>query len=427
MTRRQLPFAALVALLCAGAIAAGAPAANAADTVVRTLDDRTVHVRTPHMPRGVSAKAATVIDAARGRALWSMHAHEQRLIASTTKMMTALVAISRTRPNQVLKATRYHGDAAESVIGLRPGERMTAEDLLRGLLIASANDAADTFAIRLAGSRSAFVAAMNRRARALGLRETRFGNAIGLDTPRTVSSAHDLARLAAAAMREPRFKAIVGRKRATLRSGSVTRRIENTNKLIGRHGYVDGIKTGHTLKAGYLLVASASKADAGVISVVMGEPTEAARERDSIALLRYGRAFFKPVRPLAKRRAVTELPVALQDTTAAVYPRRDVSLALRDGERIALTLAAPEELQGPLAAGSRVGTATVRRNDRVVTEAAVYLREAIPAPPLQAVLLHLLWRMLPWLLLVAIVIMIGVMLLRRRARRVPENLSRATA
>lgn len=427
MTRRKLPFAALIAAVCVGAAAAGAPAASATDTVVRTIDDRTVQVRTPRMPTGISAKSATVTDTARGRVLWSMHDHDVRLIASTTKIMTALVAISRTEPSQVLRATTYHGDVAESVIGLRPGERMTAEDLLSGLLIASANDAADTFAVRLASSRSAFVAAMNRRARALGLTETHFGNPVGLDKPRTVSSAHDLAKLAAAAMREPRFEAIVGRKRATLRSGAVRRRIVNSNKLVVRYDYVDGVKTGHTLTAGYLLVASAVKHDARVISVVMGEPTEAARERDSIALLRFGRAFFKSVRPLAKRRAVTRLPVALQDTTAAVFPRRGVSLALRDGERVALTLAAPEELEGPLATGSRVGTATVRRNGRVVAETAVYLRGAISSPPLKAVLLHLLWRTLPWILLLAIAFMISMMLLRRRARRVPKNLRRATA
>lgn len=426
MNKRKLPLAALIVAVCVGGAAAGPPPANAADTVVRTIDDYTVQVRVPPMPTNISAKAATVTDTARGRALWSMHPNDARLIASTTKIMTALVAISRTEPNQILRATKYHGDAAESVIGLRPGERMTAEDMLRGLLIASANDVADTFAVRLAGSHAAFVSAMNRRARALGLADTHFGNAVGLDKPRNASSAHDLAKLAAVAMREPRFAAIVGRARATLRSGAVKRQIKNGNKLVAEYDFVDGVKTGHTLKAGYVLVSSAVKYDARVISVVIGEPTEAARERDSIALLRFGRAFFKPVTPLARRRAVTRLPISLQDGTAAVYPRRGVKLALRDGERITLTLAAPEQLEGPLAAGSRVGTATLRRNGRVVTELAVYLRDAVPAPPLSAVLLHLIWRMLPWLLLVAIAFMIGLMLFRRRVRRMPEKLRRAT-
>ncbi|MBK5230400.1 MAG: D-alanyl-D-alanine carboxypeptidase [Thermoleophilia bacterium] len=361
-------------------------------------------------------KSGTVIDAATGEALWSLQPHRRRLIASTTKIMTALVAISRSRPDQLLTVATYHPDPAESLVGLKPGERMTADDLLKALLLESANDAADTLAARLASSRAAFVAAMNRRARTLGLSETHFGNPIGLDIPRTVSSAHDLARLATVAMREPRFRSIVGRKRATLRSGSRERHILNRNKLVTDYSYVDGVKTGHTLKAGYLMVGSAVRGDARVISVVMGEPSERGRWGDSIKLLRFGRGFFKSVRPVIAGRTLTRLPVALRDSTAPVYAKRGVGFALRDGEGYAVKLAASKELDGPLAAGSRVGTVTVTRNGRKIGETAAYLRSAVPAPSIQAVLLHQLQRLLPVLLLLTIVFMIGLLLLRRRPR-----------
>ncbi len=417
----------LIALAAAFLPVMFAGEASAADAITRTISEQTVEVRVPRMPTRTSMKAGIVTDAITGRVLWSMRPRDKRLIASTTKIMTALVAIGRSEPDQMITATAYRPDAAESVIGLRAGERMTVSDLLKALMLESANDAADTLAARLASSRGAFVDAMNRRARALGLRDTRYGNPVGLDTPRTVSSARDLAKLTAVAMREPRFSSIVGKRHATLRSGARVRRIANRNKLVQDHGWVDGVKTGHTLKAGYLLVGAANKLDARVISVVMGEPTEAGRWNDSLKLLRFGRKFFKPVRAVRARRTLTELPIALQDGTAEVFATRDIQFALRDSERYKVALTAPNELEGPLADGARVGIVTVTRNGRKYGEAAVFLRDAVPAPPVQAVLLHQLQRLLPVLLILSIVFMIGLLLMRRRAKRRPQGIGRAAA
>ncbi|MFY9263822.1 MAG: D-alanyl-D-alanine carboxypeptidase family protein [Solirubrobacterales bacterium] len=409
--RRQAVAAALATV----ATFAIAGQATAAEMVTRTLSGGTAVVRTPAMPTGVTARSATVTDAATGRALWSIRPDEKRLIASTTKIMTALVAISRTSPDEQMAATTYRATPGESRLGLRAGELMTAKDLIAALLLESANDAADTLAVRTAGSRAKFVAAMNRRARQIGMPGTNFGNPIGLDSPRTVSTASDLAALTKVAMREPRFSGVVGLKQATLRSGSKVRRIRNRNDLVGRYAYVDGVKTGHTVRAGYLLVGSATKGDARVISVVMGEPSVAARNRDSLKILRFGRGFFKNYLPVSRRRALARLPIDLQDATAAVYPRRDIGFALRDGERYSVTMTAAEKLAGPIAAGARIGTARVTRNGREVAETAVVVREAIPEPPIQAVLLDTVGRLMPLILLLAIVFIIGVLILRRRA------------
>ncbi|MBI5310550.1 MAG: D-alanyl-D-alanine carboxypeptidase [Actinobacteria bacterium] len=424
---RAVVFAALV--LVAGLALLSTVPAGAADGVTRTVTSKTVDVRTPRMPTGVSMKAGIVSDAATGRALWAMHPRQKRLIASTTKTMTALVALSRSEPGDVLRATSYRHDAAESVLGLKPGEKMTVRDLLAALMLYSANDAADTLALRLGGgSRANFVAAMNRRARALGMTDTVFGNPVGLDTPLTQSTARDMAKLAAAAMDDPELSAIVGRKRATLRSGSRTRRIVNRNKLVLRHDFVDGVKTGHTMKAGYLLVGSATKDDARVVSVVMGAPTEAARDRDSLKLLRFGRAFFKSVEPVSSGRTITDLPVALQDIEAPVYAKRDVRFALRDGERYRVEVVTTSpELEGPLAAGTRVGTVRVTRNGREAVETPVYLRKGVPEPPVAAVMLDLLQRFLPVMLGLAVVFIIGLLLMRRRARQSSKGIGRTAA
>jgi D-alanyl-D-alanine carboxypeptidase (penicillin-binding protein 5/6) len=409
-----IAFALLVAAL------AQTSSANAADDVVRTISDRRIVVVKPRPPRGVQAKTAIVLDGETGLRLWGLRPERRRLIASTTKIMTALVAVSRTRPNQMLTATDYRAGLGESLLGLRPGERMSAQDLIKGLLLVSGNDAADTLAAGTASSRAAFVVAMNRRARALGLTRTHFANPVGLDSPKNYSTASDLAQLARAALRVPRVADVTDKEHLTLRSGVTRRRLKNHNPLIGRYRWAVGVKTGHTLAAGYLLVGAAEKGGNKVISVVTGEPTEAAREADSAALLRFGRAHYRALRPLRRAHPVTTLPVALQDRSVRVYPRGDVALAVRDGERVVLRLVAPKEIEGPRSAGSVVGRAVVLRGDRQVASVPVVLGAAVPAPPVSAVMLHALGRMLPWVLFALALALLGTVLLRRgrvRTRR----------
>ena len=183
--------------------------ASAAENIIRTVDQKTWNVATPSNPKSTNAKTAIVLDAGTGRVLWSKRPNTRRLVASTTKIMTALVAISRTSPTELITATNYRAGLGESLMGLKPGEKVSAQDLIRGLLLESGNDAADTLAAGTASSRAAFVAAMNRRAEQYGLTNTNFANPIGLDSPRNYSTAFDLAKLFAtsaerAALRERR-------------------------------------------------------------------------------------------------------------------------------------------------------------------------------------------------------------------------------
>jgi D-alanyl-D-alanine carboxypeptidase (penicillin-binding protein 5/6) len=417
---RAVPTArVLVALLAALVLVlAAASIARAEGNVIRNVSSKTVVVRTPSAPRGVQAKTGIVLDAETGRQLWARGVNKRRLIASTTKIMTALVSISRTTPNEMLTATNYRAGIGESLLGLKPGERMSAQDLIKGLLLESGNDAADTLAAGTASSRAAFVAAMNRRARSLGLTRTHFTNPIGLDAVRNYSTASDLAKLGRYALTVPRFSNVVDKAHLTLRSGATTRRITNRNPLIGKYPWAVGVKTGHTLAALYLLVGAAAKLDARVVSVVTGEPTEGARENDSVALLRYGRAFYRPVQPLKKQQAVYALPVQYQDDIKAkVYPRRDLAFAARNGEKVVIRLDAPKEIKGPRSKGSIVGAAQVLRNGKEVASVPVALGAAVPAPPITAVMLHALGTILPWLLLALGLAMIATAFLRRKKER----------
>ena len=163
---RQTTFRAVVLVAISALLLLGAASASAAAP-----------------PPSVSAPNALVVEASTGDVAYAKAPNRRREIASATKLMTALLTLERSKPSTVYRAVRYRALPAESKINLRPGEKMTVADLMRGLLIESANDAAATLAERVAGSRPAFVKAMNVRAQQLGLKDTHYANPIGLDAP----------------------------------------------------------------------------------------------------------------------------------------------------------------------------------------------------------------------------------------------------
>ena len=238
---------------------------------------------------------------------------------------------------------------------------MTVADLLEALLLESANDAAVTIAEGVSTTQDRFVAQMNARAAELGLDDTNCANPIALDDPSAYSTARDLAALSLRLMRNSRFARIVDMPAARLESGFAPRTVLNRNRLIADHPFVSGIKTGHTLQAGYVLVGAATGARGGkVISVVLGEPDEAARDADSLALLRWGLSRFRRVRALDSDRALRTVAIAHRDERAPLVARRSLRVTVRKGQRITRRVQAPAELDGPLPAGERVGAVAVR-------------------------------------------------------------------
>ena len=298
-----------------------------------------------------------------------MHARaagKPRPIASATKLMTALLTLERAQMDDVYPAASYQASSVESKINLMRGERMTVRDLLTALLLESANDAAVTLAEGVAGSREAFVREMNRRAVELGLQDTSYANPIGFDDPNNHSSARDLARLTRRLLRDRRFARIVDMPSATLTSGARTRVIDNRNRLVQGYPFVSGVKTGHTLGAGYVLVGAGAAGGGRVITVTMGAPSEAARDADTLALLRWGLEQFHKVPVVRPRRVLDRLDVRWRDEKAEVGAARGVTLVLREGQKASTVLDAPEELEGPLDAGERVGWVEVHRGGRTV-------------------------------------------------------------
>jgi D-alanyl-D-alanine carboxypeptidase (penicillin-binding protein 5/6) len=334
-------------------------------------------------PPAIGAPEAILVEPQTQDVVFARHAGERRPVASTTKLMTALLTLENARLTDIFTAAPYAAMPGESLMGLRAGERLTVADLLRGLLIVSANDAANTLAIDVAGSRRRFVTLMNRRARELGLRDTHYSNPVGLDQPGNYSSAADLVKLTLVLRQHRFFRATTDLATTTLHSGARARRLVNRNDLVREVPYVNGVKTGHTNEAGYVLVGSATRGGVTVVSAVLGDPSEAARDEDSLRLLRYGLARYRRVTALRRGQVFAHAGLKYRDEHVDLVSARTLSQVVRRGERLTTTVTGgPSEIEGPLQRGARVGTITVRRRGKVVARVALVTARAVAAPTL---------------------------------------------
>jgi D-alanyl-D-alanine carboxypeptidase len=235
----------------------------------------------------IGARSGILVDATTGAVLWEKHPHAERLIASTTKIMTATLVLERLPLDRIVvvppAATR------EPLVreGLRPNEKVPAWKLLDGLLIFSGNDDAYALAAATGGTRRHFVTLMNEKARALGLHDTHYVSVSGVIDKGNRSSAWDLAALARYAMRDPRFRKVVATRIARVHWAAPTygKVYLNKNQLLGTYRGADGVKTGWTTLAGHCLVASAHRGDRRLIAVVL-HATDS--YRDARRLLDFG-------------------------------------------------------------------------------------------------------------------------------------------
>jgi D-alanyl-D-alanine carboxypeptidase (penicillin-binding protein 5/6) len=367
----------------------------------------------------VSARSAVVVDARDGFVLYARKPHSRRPIASTTKLMTALISFQQLPLKRRLAASPYRAGAAESRINLRPGERLAVRDLLLALLLPSANDAAVTLARGTTGSVPSFVARMNERAERLGLRDTHYENPIGLDDPGNYSSASDLSQLARTLLRNRTFAEIVNLPSARLRTGARPRIVANRNHLVATVPWIDGVKTGHTQTAGYVLVGSGTRKGVQLVSVVLGAPSEDQRDADTLELLRYGFSRYRVARPVRRGVAVASAKVKFYgDREVALMAHRNVRVALRRGQHVRTRVTAPDELEGPLRKGTRVGSVAVFEEGKRVARLPLFTAGAVPEAGFLRKLAH---SPIFWLFLVGLAVLTAFAFqrqaLRRRRRR----------
>lgn len=314
-----------------------------------------------HEQRGPSLAARSwgVIDARSGDVLTSHAGNRELPIASTTKLMTAYVALEDLPLDKIVRAQPYQAEYGESLMGLRAGERISVRDLLYGLILRSGNDAAHTLAIAAAGSERRFVAQMNRYAAALGLSHTHYANPVGLDEKGNYSSAFDLMALTRRLLRKPAFAKIADSRSARLRSVRPPRRIATINELLLMAPWVTGVKTGHTFGALYVLVGSGQRRGVSLISAVVGTWTDEERFDDSLDLLEWGFSQYRRRLPIRRGQDLADPEIRYSGGELPLLAARPLQVGVRRGQRVDVRVRAPQEVEGPLGQGARLGEATV--------------------------------------------------------------------
>jgi len=353
--------------------------------------------------------------------LWSSNGNAELPIASTTKMMTALVVLQHvTNLSTVFTQNDWDAAAADSQIGLIPGERMTVHDLLVALLLPSADDAAEDLAYNVGGGSIArFVAMMNADARGLGLTHTHYTTPIGLDTPGNYSSPDDLVRLADYMMRGwPFFRHTVDLASAVLTSGRYVRHIVNTDDLVGKLGWIHGVKTGHTAEAGYVLVSEGSRDGFTLLASVLGTASEAVRDSSALALLNWGFAEFKLVRPVRRGERFARRPVPYEATPVSILAARGYRTVVARNARIKISVGKLRKLHGPMAKGTVVGHLSVAIAGRPTVRIPLILARRLPAVSALKKLGHFVKQ--PFTLLVLALLLVSAGVAVRRWRRRPR-------
>lgn len=329
----------------------------------------------------VSAQCAAVIHMDTGEVLFVKNGDERRAMASTTKIMTALLTLEEAAvENREVEITREMVLVEGSSMGLREGDRLTLRDLAVGMLTVSGNDAANSAAIAISGSREAFVERMNQRAQELGLENTHFETPSGLDGETHYSTALDMAKLAAAAMQNPDFAAIAGSKTAKVTFLSLEKTVtyQNHNKLLSLYEGCTGVKTGYTKKAGRCLVSAAERDGVRLVAVTLSAPDD---WNDHAALLDYG---FSKMTTLTfdESNYSCKVPVAGVGEITACGSSEAVTAALPVSQQGAVRRVVELErfLYAPIKKGEQVGTVRYLLGERTIAELPLLAAENASLP-----------------------------------------------
>ncbi|MEO8506573.1 MAG: D-alanyl-D-alanine carboxypeptidase family protein [Betaproteobacteria bacterium] len=341
-------------------------------------------------PAGIAAPAIAaaswlIVDVASGQTLAAANADERRDPASLTKLLTAYLVFEALRaktivPSQMVNVSERAWRAEGSRMFIEPRRAVSVDELLRGMIVQSGNDASIALAELVGGTEDAFVAKMNTEGQRLGMTNSHFTNVTGLSNPQHYSTAADVAKLTAALIRDyPEYYPFYAQKE--FRYNNITQ--PNRNRLLWTDPHVDGVKTGHTEAAGWCLVASALRGDRRVLAVVLGASSDAARASEAQKLLNWGFQAFDTVQLYQSGKQVTTLRVwkgAASEVPAGFLADRYLTLPKGKADKLSLTMQAQEPLVAPIARAQRVGTVKVALEGKSVAEfPMIALEEVAPA------------------------------------------------
>jgi D-alanyl-D-alanine carboxypeptidase (penicillin-binding protein 5/6) len=328
----------------------------------------------------VAAHAYFVVNPTTGEILAQRRAWSRVPIASITKLMTVIVALDHAKWGDVVRVRQEAAAVGESTINLRAGERITVGDLVKGALIQSANDAADALADYVGrGNEAAFVQMMNAKAAELGLARTHFARPDGLDARAHYSTALDVTRLAEIAMRDPRIRAVVRERTASIAGG---RRLHTWNDLLGVFNGLYGVKTGHTSKAGWCQVAAVRRNGVTLYTTVLGSPNRSQRNADLAALLRWAVGRYRQAWVVQPRHVYLNASVGYGKKAVPLVAARGAAGAVRIDRPLVERVIAPASLHLPVTQGQRFGEVRVYSGKRLVARRALVAERSVARPGL---------------------------------------------
>jgi len=333
-------------------------------------------------PPAIAARSFLLLDYHSRQTLAAQNASERVEPASLTKLMTAYLTFAalkqkRIEPAQTVPVSERAWKAEGSRMFIEPRKAVTVEELMRGMIVQSGNDACLALAELVGGSEEAFAKMMNEQAQRLGMKNTNFMNSTGLPNPQHYSTAQDLALLAIAIIRDfPEYHPLYAMKE--YRYNNVTQ--ANRNRLLWTDPTVDGMKTGYTENAGYCLIASARRGERRLLSVVLGAASEAARAAESQKLLNYGFQNYDSVKLYEKSQTVTSLPVwkgMINSVKAGFLDDLYVSLPKGQADKVKASLESRQPLLAPVATGQPIGVMKLTLDGKPYAEVPVVALENV--------------------------------------------------
>lgn len=346
----------------------------------------------------ITSPAAVLMDAQSGKILFEKNAHEQRPCASITKVMTLLLVMEaldseKIHLDDVVTASAHAASMGGSDIWLEEGEQMTVDEMIKATAVASANDAAVALAEFISGTEDDFVAAMNEKAKALGMKDTVFKNCNGLDEEGHLTSAYDVALMSRELIKHKKIFDYTSIWLDSLRGGET--QIVNTNKLLRTYDGITGLKTGTTGDAGSCITATAERNGVSLIGVILGADSGTARFKDAATLLDYGFANFET----ANLSLTDDLyPVKVEDgMEAEVDVTCDESAALTlpkgEKEKVKRTVTIEESIPAPVKKGDKVGTISFTLNDEEIASFDILAADNVEKKSFSSIF-SLLWQAL---------------------------------
>ncbi|HEK9099439.1 D-alanyl-D-alanine carboxypeptidase [Bacillus pfraonensis] len=335
------------------------------------------------------ASSAIVIEQDTGKVLFEKNPNEKLPPASMTKIMTMLLIMEQVEKGKLkledkVRASEHAASMGGSQIFLEPGEEMTVNEMLKGIAIASGNDASVAVAEHIAGSEEGFVNMMNKKAKDLGLKNTHFQNPTGLPAKDHYSTAYDMSIMAKELMKYPLIRKYTGKYEDYLRENTEKKFwLVNTNKLVRFYPGVDGVKTGFTTEAKYCLTASAEKNGMRVISVVMGAPTSKERNNQVTKLLDYAFGQYTTKKLYKRGEKIQTVKVGKgKKENVDLVASDNVSLLMKKGEnmdKVKQEVIAEKKVKAPIKKGDALGTLVIKKDKDVLLKQTIVAKEDVAA------------------------------------------------